>query len=382
MSKASQRNVLVVSPTKPSYSESFIQAHLDRLPYNTYHFHSIVKRGYYPIFDHESTPLFSASLPINYLETGLERLTGSISLGYYMREQAMLKRIKALNIHAILAEYGPSGVMMSNVAQKSGIPLIVHFHGRDAYHYNTIEKYGQKYKRMFRIAKKIVAVSEDMKRQLMDLGCQEEKMVVTACGPNQYFDIDIDRSGLGTVFLSTGRFTPKKAPLITIRAFEKTLKEVPNAQLNMIADGPLWKEAKDLANELGIGDRIRFVGPVEHKNIINYFSKSTAFLQHSIRAEDGDSEGTPVSILEAMLSGLPVISTRHAGITDVVVDKVTGFLTDEGDEDGMSSHMIELAHNSHKAVEMGKAGKARVKEFFTMDVHLQRLQEAIDSCLV
>ena len=98
-----------------------------------------------------------------------------------------------------------------------------------------------------------------------------------------------------------------------------------------------------------------------------------AFVQHSLTARNGDSEGTPVSVLEACASGLPVIASNHAGISDAVVHRETGYLFEEGDVHAMANYMAKLAGDSGKAAKMGLAGRRRIEEHYSMGKSIGRL---------
>jgi glycosyltransferase involved in cell wall biosynthesis len=106
--------------------------------------------------------------------------------------------------------------------------------------------------------------------------------------------------------------------------------------------------------------------------------RARAFVQHSVRTSYGDSEGTPVAVLEAGASGLPVVSTRHAGIKDVVIEGETGFLVDEGDIEGMAAHMLTLARDADLAGRMGRRAREHVAANFSMEQHIARLAEVLE----
>jgi colanic acid/amylovoran biosynthesis glycosyltransferase len=96
-------------------------------------------------------------------------------------------------------------------------------------------------------------------------------------------------------------------------------------------------------------------------------------VQHSVVASDGNSEGMPNSILEASASGLPVVATRHAGIPEVVLDGETGFLVEERDVEGMARQMARLVMEPALAEELGRAGRKRMQESFSIDSRIARL---------
>ena len=119
------------------------------------------------------------------------------------------------------------------------------------------------------------------------------------------------------------------------------------------------------------------MGICNHDELLPYFEKVKAFVQHSIIAPGGDSEGTPVAILEASAAALPVISTKHAGIIDVVKDGVTGFLVDEHDSHAMADKMLFLLENPDVCAKMGQAGRKLIAENYEMSMHLDQLNKLI-----
>ena len=107
--------------------------------------------------------------------------------------------------------------------------------------------------------------------------------------------------------------------------------------------------------------------------------QARALVQHSITAADGDSEGTPVSILEAGAAGLPVVSTRHAGIPDVVVEGKTGLLVDEDRTDEMAQHILALAENPGFADELGRNAAIHIRRTYTMSHSIRRLAQVLEA---
>jgi glycosyltransferase involved in cell wall biosynthesis len=104
---------------------------------------------------------------------------------------------------------------------------------------------------------------------------------------------------------------------------------------------------------------------------------SIAFVQHSVTAPNGDAEGTPVAILEAQAAALPVISTHHAGIPDVVIHNETGLLVSEGDIEGMAENLVKVLQDENLPKKLGEAGRKRIAENFTLEKHLNSLSKEI-----
>ena len=99
-----------------------------------------------------------------------------------------------------------------------------------------------------------------------------------------------------------------------------------------------------------------------------------AFVQHSVRALNGDSEGTPLAVLEAMATGIPVVATRHTGIADVVEHGAHGLLCDELDVGTMAAHMELLANDGELAARMGRSGRASMEQHHGVKDSVGRLQ--------
>jgi glycosyltransferase involved in cell wall biosynthesis len=168
----------------------------------------------------------------------------------------------------------------------------------------------------------------------------------------------------------------KKAPHLTIEAFGRVAHRYPGARLAMVGDGPLVDQCRRLIATLGLRDRIQMHGAQNSDFIARLMREASLFVQHSVTAANGDTEGgaPPLAILEAMASGLPVISTWHASIPEGVTDGVTGLLVEERDVDAMASAMGELLDNPDRAATMGAAGRERVVATFTREMARDRLR--------
>jgi glycosyltransferase involved in cell wall biosynthesis len=252
------------------------------------------------------------------------------------------------------------------------LPLIVH---------QVLSRYGEAYGVLFREAGAIVAVSQAMRQRLISLGAQSEKVHCNPCGVDCGAFTSASPSTAGPVFLAVGRFVEKKAPQLTILAFARVHRRRPDARLRMIGDGPLLDACRDLARGLGVASSVTFL-EAQPANVIQEEMRSArGFVQHSVEAPSGDSEGMPVAILEAGASGLPVVATRHAGIPDAVIEGTTGFLVDEHDVDGMAERMLRLIEEPALAARLGQAARDHVRAHFSMERSLGRLWAIIERCI-
>ncbi|MBL4668314.1 MAG: glycosyltransferase family 4 protein [Flavobacteriales bacterium] len=268
---------------------------------------------------------------------------------------------------------------MMSICKKLNIPLIVHFHGYDAYRNDILNSFENRYKELFDKASAVIGVSLDMCLQLMSLGCPQPKLHYLPYGiDTNIFKLDA-KNKRSLTFVACGRFVEKKAPHLTIKAFSIVLKEVPEAKMIMIGEGELLNDCKKLSKELNIQNAIRFTGILSQDEIADIYNNSLAFVQHSIKTDQNDSEGTPLVILESGAAGLPVVSTLHAGIIDVVEEGETGFLVKEKDVEGMANRMLFLAKNRLVAMEMGQKAIQKIRTDYNIEAYTQRLWELMSN---
>lgn len=264
-------------------------------------------------------------------------------------------------VDVVLAQYGPTAVTVLPACREAGVPLVPHFHGFDAYREQVVASNRAGYEALFEYAPAIIAVSTHMKERLVELGAPAGKIHVNPCGCNVPDAIQAQPHLAPPTFVMVGRLVDKKAPLNTLRAYARVAQKHPDAHLDIVGDGPLRPACEALADELGIRDRITFHGPQPHAETLQIMARARCFVQHSVVAPDGDREGTPVSVLEAMALGLPVIATCHGGIPDAVLDGQHGHLVDEGDWEATATWMLRYAEDGNVARVDGEAGRSYAK---------------------
>jgi colanic acid/amylovoran biosynthesis glycosyltransferase len=371
-----------LSPDDPS--QTFARAHAERLPCRVLVVHGERARhggrGARPLYL-DGAPISSDALPARVLRRGRAELW---SLRGRDPEElvdaaAYYKAFRRARCDAVLVEFGNVAVRAMSACERLDLPLIVHFHGFDVHSRGILERYADAYQALFGQAAALVGVSEPMCAALRELGAPPDKVhrVPNGVDPDRFADAAPDRAA--PTFLAVGRFVEKKAPQLTIAAFASVRRRRADVRLRMIGDGDLRNACNDLVRGLGLDGSVTLLGPQPHDVVADEMRRARAFVQHSIVAADGDSEGMPVAILEASASGLPVVATRHAGIPEVVVEDQTGFLVDEHDVEGMAAHMERLALEPPLAARIGAAGRRRVAEQFTMDASIGRLWAVIQS---
>ena len=283
----------------------------------------------------------------------------------------------------LLAQYGTVGLRLMGPCEKARVPLVVHFHGFDLSRKFRDPWYRFSCRQLVRVAHALVVVNGVQRERLLRLGARPEKVHVIPCGvPVTEFSPSEQVAERPCRFLAVGRFVPKKCPENTIRAFAQCGGQHPDVQLTMIGDGPLLGECQRLAGELKVAQQIRFLGSQPIETVNREMRAAGVFLQHSITSAEGDEEGWPVAVGEAMACGLPVISTRHPGIVDQVVESQTGFLVDEGDWKAMADRMVELIENADLRRSLGAAGRRRIERIGDVADSLRRLKEVLEAVAV
>ncbi|MEK6480084.1 glycosyltransferase [Catalinimonas sp. 4WD22] len=363
--------IAIVSPTYNTYSETFINNHINFLPGKKIPVYSF---GHDAHFGNKTTLLRMNKFAR--LFRFLERRIKGISL-MDQEIRSLFKILRKERVSCVLAEYGVTGAKLVQACKYYQIPLVVHFHGYDASKRDILELYENKYRVMFEFSKAIIAVSSDMKKKLIAFGALEDKV---KCIP---YGIDLSEFGKKRKsqttcnFLAVGRFVEKKAPYLTILAFSEVAKRVAKAKLFMVGDGPLLPICKQLVRSLDISNKVEFKGILTNQKVAELMEQTFCFVQHSVTAENGDAEGTPLAILEASASNLPIVSTKHAGIKDAVKHGETGFLVDEGDIQDMAKYMIHLAENIELAETFGIAGRKWMEQNYDIKKRINELWEVI-----
>jgi len=367
----SQRNkrIAIISVSADAYSETFIKAHIDFLEGEKFFLYGAYK------------PIYYLGKQIVFLIPPIKRFFLKYVLKKNLLDYSIKYFLRSHRIDVILAEYGPTGCTILDIAKQLRIPLVVHFHGYDASSEKLLNEYRDQYKQLFVYASFIIVVSHKMRENLYKIGADERKVIYAPYGPASVFtDVIPDYNNAGSA-LFVGRFVDKKAPWLLIEIIKKIRDKGYKLELVMAGDGILLETCKGLVKIYGLDKEIILHGAVSHSEVKDLMAKSFCYIQHSVTTSDGETEGTPVSILEASQAGLPVISTNHAGIPDVIIHNETGFLVNEFDIDAMAEYLVLLNNNRKLAREMGTRAKIRIKENFSLEKHISILNKSLKEAI-
>ena len=353
----------IATNNRHKYSETFIHAHINKLVGEVV----IMYNGYLPL-EYEGREEGDHGM---LCKEEWQELSDPEKRP--LRQKCVADFLVERQIDVVLAEFGPGGAEMLRPCHMANVPMVVHYHGFGASREDVLSHYGLSYPRMFKEAFAVIAVSNPMKIKLLELGCPEPKLKLIPYG----IDTDVfkpDDVKADQTILSCGRFVSKKAPHLTLEVFHQVLEKLPDLKLIMIGDGPLMSECTSLIQQLGISENVELKSVLPPAEVVNHLQQATVFVQHSVTAYDGDSEGLPLSILEALACGIPVVATRHAGIPSVVIDGETGHLVDEGDVDTMAKHIYGLIKNDRMREEMSRRGRTLIESQYSVDRYISDLQ--------
>lgn len=301
----------------------------------------------------------------------------------YFSHYGLKRFLTKEKIDLVVGNYGLSAAHFVPICKDLNIPLVVIFHGYDATLKKVVVKYQSAYQKLFQYASAIVAVSVEMKHKLVALGAPPEKITVIPYGIDVRKFSPAAEKKKSSLLVAVGRFTFKKAPLLTIRAFHQVRQKHQQAKLVMIGDkSGLYQDCVEVVKELKLEDSVTFTGKLSPEEIAHWMKEANIFVQHSITAPNGDMEGTPNSVLEAEASGIPVVSTFHGGIKEAVVNNKTGYLVPEKDVDGMADYINKLIENPDRAEEMGREARKHVLENYSLDKQIDKLYNLIRTSVV
>jgi colanic acid/amylovoran biosynthesis glycosyltransferase len=289
--------------------------------------------------------------------------------------EQVLNETKAQLLHIY---FGHIAVLLQPLIRQWQKPSLVSFHGADVLVDMQKPAYRHATEEMLSLVRCVLVRSDSLRQAVIDLGCAPEKIEIQRTGiPLADFPFR-ERSIPGDGqwrLLQAGRLIEKKGLKTTLRAFARFRKEFPAARLAIAGEGPQLEELQLLARELQIDDTVEFAGFVSQERLRELFYSSHIFLHPSETARDGNQEGVPNSMLEAMASGLPVFATRHGGIPEAIENKVSGILVNERDHRALGDALIDCAKDSARLVAMGRAASESVAKKFSQAVQTHWLEE-------
>jgi colanic acid/amylovoran biosynthesis glycosyltransferase len=288
--------------------------------------------------------------------------------------------LKALRPAIVHAQFGRGGALALPIARRMGVPLVVTFHGGDATkdkHYSNSlipTVFQRRLPDLQREAVLFVCVSQFIKDRLAERGFPAGKLRVIRLG------VEVEPQGLPHApadppqFIFVGRFVEKKGIAHLIDAARRLAASSSSARIVLIGDGPLKAaleaQARDLPN-------VTFTGWLPAQEVRRRLRGATALCAPSVVSQDGDTDGLPTVILEAMADGVPVIGSRQAGIAEAVEDRITGLLVPSGSPAALAEAIQAMIDRPDWRAGLGAAARRTVEERFNAATQSRLLENTL-----
>jgi colanic acid/amylovoran biosynthesis glycosyltransferase len=273
--------------------------------------------------------------------------------------------------------FGHIGVLLLPLIKAHPVPVVVSFHGADAMVDMDKPSFRLPTQTMLDAVDLVLARSESLVERLVMLGCQKSKIRIHRTGipldELPFQPRSFPKKGKWRV-VQACRLIEKKGLPVTLRAFASFSREFPDSTLVIAGEGPLLSDLKDLAKDLGIKDRVTFPGFLAADELRRLYYEAHLFLHPSELGKDGNQEGVPNSMLEAMATGLPVVATTHGGIPEAIDNGVSGLLVDERDDKALAVSMRKLATDEVLYRAIGEAGSKAVSDKFEIRKQIRSLE--------
>jgi len=298
-----------------------------------------------------------------------------ISGGELAAITGILNREKAQLLHIF---FGHIAVHLLPLIEMWPKPSVVSFHGADVLVDMEKPAYRKATRQMLDAVTRVFVRSASLQRAVVELGCDESKIDIVRTGiPLDEFPFrerEFPADGEWR-FVQASRLIEKKGLATTLHAFTAFLAHYPNATLTIAGEGPLLRELEELTRKLKINDRVSLPGFVAPEKLREIYYASHIFLHPSETGSDGNQEGIPNSMLEAMATGLSVFATNHGGIPEAIENGVSGILVPERDYEALSNALLEAVQDRHLLARLARNGANVVAEKFDQRKQIRQLEE-------
>jgi glycosyltransferase involved in cell wall biosynthesis len=291
------------------------------------------------------------------------------ALGKERRE--VMELIRAVNPSSILCYDGDIALRLVDIALEIQVPLIAYFHGDFRFVFNRWYRWSLE-NRADRFAAVVVVTGQE-RAWMLEHGVPERNLHVIPCGAPTNIFIPSDEKHQGQVrFVTASRLAEEKGCKESVLAFANVASQRDDVLLHIYGDGPERRNLELLVETRGLRNVVKFHGYVDAQTMVTALPECDVFIQHSLRRE-----GSPVSLVEAMSCGLPVVATAVGGIVDQVVDGSTGFIVAQNDIMAMSRAMLQLAEDATLRKVLGQNARKRAVEFFDSAALTGRLEQLV-----
>ena len=285
----------------------------------------------------------------------------------------------------VFCHFGPNGAFAARLMGKQLMSgkLVTVFHGYDITTY--LKRHDAAvYDRLFSAGDMFMPISERWKNKLLDMGCPVNRLLVHRMGIDVnkfvYRERATDQEQIKLV--SVCRLVEKKGVEFGIRAVADCLEKHPecNIQYKIAGNGPLFGQLEALVAELGMQETIQLLGWKDQDEVGALMDEADIYIGPSVTSKEGDQEGIPVVLMEAMAKGLVACATYHSGIPELIEDGVTGYLVPESDVAALSDKIHYVINNRGNWSEITSKGYKKVSREYNIQTLNDRLESLLEVC--
>jgi colanic acid/amylovoran biosynthesis glycosyltransferase len=395
-------SILFVLPEFPKYSETFVIDQIVGLLDRGFDVRILaISRGPAPapgdlvarrglmdratfIFDHAASASTSWQILLQRLRQVLPglpraRVRRALSVrryGHAARTLALAGAARRLNrplkADAIIAHFGPTGVLATNLRSLGLLegPIFTVFHGYDLSRHSVLARHAGDYRRLFASGERMLPISTCWAQKLEALGCAPDKIQVHRMG----VDTDSFRfeppvvaaplQGRTLRVVTVARLVEKKGVIYLCQAVARLAQRHIRVELEVIGDGPLQAELEGFVAEHALGTHVFLRGRRDKAYVQAALGRADVFALPSVTAADGDQEGIPVSLMEAMASGVPCLSTVHSGIPELIEDGLSGWLVPERDVEALADRLASIQRGDYDLAAIAQCARTTVETRF------------------
>ncbi|WP_338557108.1 glycosyltransferase [Erwinia sp. E_sp_B01_3] len=254
------------------------------------------------------------------------------------------------------------------------------FHGADISRHHILDEHKQDYKNLFRQTELLLPISHLWENKLISMGCPAEKIHVTRMGIEpEKFSLKVREELHAPLrIVSVARLTEKKGLGVAVEACKYLKAQGAFFEYTIIGNGDMEEELRNTIRTANLEDCVKMVGFKPQEEIKRYLDEADIFLLPSLTAADGDMEGIPVALMEAMAVGLPVVSSDHSGIPELIENNVSGWLAPEGDAKALSEILLKLAQGNVDVAPVVSAARAKVETEFNQHIAYRELAQLLE----
>lgn len=285
-------------------------------------------------------------------------------------------------VHCHFADLAPEVVAVRDMLGLR-TAVVTSFHGFDLSRH--VERTGGgAFKEVFASGELLLPVSEHWRRRLLEMGAPPERVHVQRMGvdPARFTPVPHLPAPEGVLrVLSIGRLVEKKGFHHGLDAVARLRDRGVPARYTLVGDGPLRGALEERVAVLDLGDRVELLGSRGRSEVRALLRSSDVLLCPSVTAADGDSEGIPMVLMEAMSTQLPVVASAHSGIPELVEDGRTGLLAPEGEANVLADHLERLLSSPELARQLGEAGRRRVEAEYDVGRLVVQLEQHLQAAV-